>query len=137
MLKITMDKSKATKLLSGEMIKIWVLKDMILEISLSFLNALNKIEAECQNIGLPVFLLEESEHRKMDDNISARFVSYGAACIVSGLRQVESKKCENVTHKHTYTDAYIFRMKVVKVWGFFTQKNTLIITDTYLQSGDI
>ena len=36
----------------------------------------------------------------MDANSSAKYVSCGAAYVVSGLWQVKDKKCENVTHTH-------------------------------------
>ena len=58
----------------------------------------------------------------MDANSSAKYVSCGAAYVVSGLWQVEDKKCENVTHTHT--DVYIFGVKKVKVWVFYTKELT-------------
>ena len=46
----------------------------------------------------------------MDANRSEnQIVSYGVASLAFGLRQVESKKCENITHSltHTYTHRYL------------------------------
>ena len=83
------------------------------KMSLSLLNGLPKIEAECQKLWASGALLEESNHRKMDANISAKSVSCGAACVDSGLRQVDVKKCETVTHTHT--DIYIFCVKEINV----------------------
>ena len=58
----------------------------------------------------------------MDANISAKYVSCGAACVDSGLRQVESKNMR-MSHRHTHTDTYVFSVKKLSC-GFVTQKSS-------------
>ena len=73
-------------------------KNGIPEMGISFLNSFTKVKHSVKSLELSGALLEESNHRKMDVNSSAKSVSYGAVCVDSVFRQVESKKSENVTY---------------------------------------
>ena len=58
----------------------------------------------------------------MDANSSEKYISYGVACVDSGLRQVESKYVQ-ISHRHTHRDAYIFGVKKSR-YGYVTQKSS-------------
>ena len=119
MLRITTVKPKATKLLTGENIKIWVSQYVISELSISFLSSFDKNESGCQKHWASIGSAGVVTSQDKDAKSSAKLVSSGDARGDSDLRQVVSKICESVTHTHT--NIYFSVWRKLRC-GFFIQK---------------
>ena len=107
---------------------------MIPDVSLSFLNGLNEIEAEHQKYWAS---RGPAGGGKSQANSSVNcFLCSNSVIFISGRHRVKKKTCENITHSHTNTDINLLHVKEVKVWVCY-KKNSDNITDTHLPNGDL